>query len=260
MIARMGAVVELLTGVSMSSRGDVRHGFTTRFGGCSVGHLAELNLAMRPGETVDALRENWRRALAALGGSRETTDLALVHQVHGSRVVLVDAGAGPVEVVAEADATVALGAGVVLAIRTADCVPILLAGNGGVAAVHAGWRGVASQVVGRAVELLSAQLGCPASELTAVIGPHISVGAYEVGEEVVRGIESSGVPREVFVNAGAGRDHVDLGAAVERQLVIAGVLDVESIGACTYGDHRFFSHRRDGSGTGRQAGLITCIG
>ena len=145
--------------------------------------------------------------------------------------------------------------GVLLAVRTADCVPILLAGPGGVAAVHAGWRGTAQGILAKAVGVLGVQLGCEAREIRAAIGPSIGLDAYEVGLEVVEGIERL-VPKDRFVKQKSGAIHVDLKAANRFQLEQAGVQAIDVLSDCTHQSPLFFSHRRDGPATGRMASVI----
>lgn len=234
----------------------VVHGFTTRLGGVSHGALASLNLAHRARETPDALEENWRRVLSGLDGSFALEDLALVEQVHGSVVHIAQAGSGPHQVLAAADGLVTTEKGVVLAIRTADCVPVLFATGKGVAAAHAGWRGVASGVVAATLRVLLDQTGQDPSKVRVAIGPHIGPDAYEVGPEVVEGIEASGVPREVFVRPGERADHVDLRAAVVHQLQAVGVERIGHVHRCTASDPDLYSHRADGPDTGRLAAVI----
>jgi copper oxidase (laccase) domain-containing protein len=94
-----------------------------------------------------------------------------------------------------------------------------------------------------------------ASDVIAVVGPHISPESYEVGDEVVEGILGSGVPREEFVFQ-RRKAHVSLFAAVRYQLERAGVGRVVSVGGCTFREPRFFSHRREGPATGRLASVI----
>lgn len=225
------------------------HGFSTREGGVSEGPFGSLNLGRTVGDDPAHVAENTRRFVAALGGPR----LFEVSQVHGREVVEV--GAAPVAAVrrVEADGLIAATAGDAVAVRTADCVPILL-GNvetGAVAAVHAGWRGVEARIVPVAV----ARLGDPAA-LVAAIGPHIRRDAFEVSEEVAARIAASAHGAEV-VEARAPRPHVDLAAAVMAQLRHAGVERVDDVGGCTHAQpDRFFSHRRDAGRTGRHLSAI----
>ena len=228
------------------------HGFTTRDGGVSSGSLASLNLARRPGENDAHLAENWRRALGALGGY-PVEQLVLLSQVHGADVAVADAPSGWGATVGDYDAAVTTVPGLVLATRSADCVPVLFAGPGVVGVAHAGWRGAAAGVIPATVAALRERTDGP---LAAAIGPAISGAAYEVGPEVVAGLAGSGVDPGVFVVDRQGdRSYVDVGAAVEAQLRGCGVTAVERIGRCTWGDPALFSHREDPA-CGRQAGLI----
>jgi len=141
----------------------------------------------------------------------------------------------------EADAqVVTAGAGMVL---VADCLPIAIAGPDAVAAVHAGWRGLAGGVVARSASAVGD------GRLEAAIGPGIGPCCFEVGDEV----------RDAFSEHAAaaftGR-HVDLKAIARRELRAAGVDEVSDVGICTVCDERFFSHRGEGPHTGRQAGVV----
>ncbi len=232
---------------------EVPHAFTDRRGGVSTGALASRNLALRGSETENALVENWRRTLEPLGGSPD--QLVLLDQVHGGDVHRATSPTGPLATAAAADAVITSTPGLWLAIRTADCVPVLFAGSGVIGAAHAGWRGVAAGVVPATVRAMIAQ-GARLDGLVAVIGPHISVNAYEVGEEVVQGIAAAGVPEGWFVDRSRPRAHVDLRAAVAWQLAEAGVSTIAHIRRCTFLDAGLYSHRRDGAATGRQAAVI----
>ena len=236
----------------------VVHGFTTRAGGVSRGSWGSLNLARRPGEADSDLQENWHRVASAAGLS--AADVAIVSQVHGATVLEVGAASGPLETLGEADGMWTSAPGILLAVRIADCVPVLFASERGVAVAHAGWRGIAAGVVGATVRALCAGIGGEPKDLCAAVGPHISGAAYEVGSEVVDGLAASGVDPEVFVRPGRrGRPHVDLGAAVDAQLRSSGVSRVEHLGGCTYSDGRFHSFRRDGVAAGRMAGVVARI-
>ncbi len=233
------------------------HGFTTRDGGISQGALTSLNLALRGDETPAALVENWRRVAGALDRSWDASRVAVLQQVHGSAVVEVVRPGGPLAPVAEADGAWTRVPGVILAVRVADCVPILMAAPGGVAVVHAGWRGAAAGIIGVAVERLCAGTGCEPGQLAAAIGPAISQSCFEVGPEVVTALADTGVdPEEFAVSGPRGRPLVDLHAVVRAHLRRERVGSVDGIQACTTSDPRFYSHRRDGDRTGRQAGVI----
>jgi hypothetical protein len=152
--------------------------------------------------------------------------------------------------VGEADALITDVKGLLIAVRTADCVPILVAGQGVVAAIHAGWRGLAAGVIPQTIRKLSG-----AGPFVAAVGPAIGVSCYEVGEEVVTGIGCL-VPEEAFVLRNRIRPHVDLAAAAAYQLRDAGIDNVEVTNICTFSDDRLWSHRREADQAGRQAGLV----
>lgn len=230
--------------------------FTTRHGGVAGAPFDSLTLATADGVTPEALTENWTRVLAALSPTLSVEGLALVEQVHGDRVLRVDAGSGPLVTVGQADAVWTTTPHVAVAVRVADCVPVLLAAPGGVAAVHAGWRGVAAQIVPRAVAALCEGVGCAPSAVHAAIGPHIQTSSYEVGPEVIDGLVAAGLPRERVGRPGRGdRWHADLGAGVRHQLEAAGVTQVGSTGDCS-SEPAFFSYRWDTPRTGRMAGVV----
>lgn len=255
---RAGTTVELLVAVTLSGLGGVRHGFTTRRGGVSRGPLESLNLALRPGEDPAALVENWERAAGALLPGARAGQVALVDQVHGAAVLRASCPSGPLRTLGPADALVTTRPGTILAVRGGDCLPVLLAAPGGVAAAHAGWRGVALGVVPAALQALLAASGAAPAEVRAAIGPHATGPRFETGPDVPAALLRAGIPAAAFL-AGerAGKALVDLAGAVEAQLRAAGVRQVERVAGCTLGEpERFFSHRREGERTGRQAGLI----
>lgn len=226
------------------------HGFTTRHGGVSEGEYASLNMGAKWGDDPDAVRENYRRVAEAGGFHPEA--LVQVRQVHGDAV----ARARRVAPGTEADGIWHHrddGEGVVVAVLTADCVPVLIADEDAtvVAAVHSGWRGTVQGVVTRAVETL-VEAGASAGRLRAAIGPCIERDAFEVGEEVAEQFSSAYVRREP-----GARPHVDLVAAVRDQLISAGLgaEHVQRVGGCTYTDvDRFFSYRRDAYGRALKTG------
>lgn len=172
-------------------------------------------------------------------------DMASLQQIHSAVVLATDrrGSAG------EGDALVTGQAGVPVSIRTADCYPILLADeqNHAVAAVHAGWRGTAAQIVIRTIEQMRAHFGTDAADLRVAIGPGIGVCCYQVGLEVARqfGLEHGG--------------KIDLAEANRRQLMDAGVAEgrIDILGGCTQCDaHLFHSFRRDRERAGRMVSYI----
>lgn len=219
---------------------------TTRDGGVSAGPYADFNLAMHVGDArsaVDANRARLASALALPAAPRWLT------QVHGSRCV----DAATVRDDVEADASCAFRPGVVCAVLTADCLPVLLCDRAGtrVAAVHAGWRGLHDGVIAASLTALAA----PASTLLAWIGPGIGRDAYVVGDDLrVRFLARDPGLAHCFEQRGAYW-HADLAAIAAHQLAIAGVDEITLSDLCTHDDARFYSYRRDGL-TGRFASLI----
>lgn len=172
--------------------------------------------------------------------------VAWAKQIHSARVLPARIGA-----CGEGDALVADADGLALSVITADCVPVLLAGPRGLAAVHAGWRGIVGGVVAAALEAAGGGGGW-----TAWIGPSIGSCCYEVGEDVAEQVRSASGP-EVVLPGPAGRPHLDLIAAVRRQLERAGVEEIVSVPECTrHEPERLYSYRREGKGAGRNMGFI----
>lgn len=228
----------------------VRAWTTERGGGVSLGAYAALNLGTHVGDRADHVAENRLRLRARLELPAEPVWL---EQVHGARVVDLDAGPSAAPEVA--DAAVTGRPGVVCAIMTADCLPVLLCDREGrrVGAAHAGWRGLAAGVLPAAV----AALGCPPRDVLAWLGPAIGASAYEVGSEV-RDALVAAVPgaAEAFAPNARGRFQADLYGVARASLAAAGVERIHGGGFCTFSEHtRFFSHRREAP-CGRMATLI----
>jgi YfiH family protein len=172
-----------------------------------------------------------------------------VEQVHGVDVFRASAGNGGLTEV-RADALVTDRPGVVLVVRTADCAPVLVAGSRAVAAIHAGWRGLAAGVVAAALDALRALDPGP---FTAAVGPCIGPAAFEVGDEVVGRLGPFAV---VSGRSTRGRPMVDLAAGCVAALAAGGVHAVDAVGVCTVRDAGWWSHRRDGPQAGRQGAAI----
>jgi purine-nucleoside/S-methyl-5'-thioadenosine phosphorylase / adenosine deaminase len=226
----------------------VRARVSHRHGGVSTAAYASLNLAAHVGDAADRVRENRRRLAEAWDLPAEPVWL---EQVHGTVVADLDDGpwTGP------ADAAVTSRAGVVCAIMTADCLPVLLTDRDGtrIAAAHAGWRGLAAGVLPAAV----AALGRPAATVLAWLGPAISAPAYEVGAEVRAAFVAADSGAEVaFAPNARGRWQADLTALARLSLAACGVTAVYGGGECTFtSPERFFSHRREAP-CGRMASMI----
>lgn len=229
------------------------HGFSTREGGVSEAPYDTLNLGAAVGDDPERVRENHRRLAERVG--YDPRRLHQTSQVHGAAVWCPPAGADPeASRIVEADALVARSAGDAVAVRVADCVPVLLASpeTGEVAAVHAGWRGVAQKIVAEALRTL----GAPTGSIVAAVGPSIGPCCFEVDDAVAAQIADASSP-EVVVKIEGSKPRVNLWRAVELQLRAAGVETVDVIGRCTRCEGAsFYSFRRDGQRSGRMVGVI----
>jgi len=156
----------------------------------------------------------------------------------------------------EGDALWTWEKGLALSVITADCVPVLLAGPEGLAAVHAGWRGI----VGGVVPATLRELGGPFADWTVWIGPAIGPCCYEVGEDVAAQVAGASRP-DVALTRPEAKPHLALQAAVRHQLEQAGIGEVRVIDCCTR-DHteHLYSYRREGKGAGRNMGFIWRMG
>lgn len=227
--------------------------FTTLRGGdgASQPPFDAFNLGARCGDDPASVADNRSRLLRE--GALPSVPRWL-RQVHGTDVVRFGTRAGD-DAEPEADAAATSDPGVVLAILTADCLPVALAAADGseVAAAHAGWRGLAAGVLERTVDAMKT----PADRIVAWLGPAAGPSAYEVGEEVFRAfVDHDAAAASAFVATRPGHWHLDLYALAQRRLNAAGVTRIHGGGLCTISDpQRFYSHRRDRT-TGRMATLI----
>jgi YfiH family protein len=194
-----------------------------------------------------AVEVNRARVAALTGIARKRTLQGM--QVHGALVRRVRELPGPAAALADADGQATALEGVAAVVLTADCLPVALVAPEAVAIVHAGWRGIAGGVLTEGVRALR-ELGAR-GEVRAAIGPGAGVCCYEAGPEVHARLASHG-PRA------RDGDHADLKLVARRQLQRAGVGEVHDVGLCTIcaAPGVFFSHRRDGGTTGRQAGVV----
>jgi YfiH family protein len=201
-----------------------------------------------------------RRAdrLVAIVDGDVVTAIRYCRQIHGAVVHHVDDPSGRVCEVGDGDALVTTTPGLGIAVWTADCVPILLRGPGVVAAVHAGWRGCAADVVGAAVRQIGARQRCPPGELTAALGPAVCGSCYEVGAEVRRALRRFGLDEARWCD----RERVDLRAFLTARLEALGVAAdrIATVGGCTIESAELASYRRDGDVAGRQWSLVVLTG
>jgi YfiH family protein len=245
----LGIVSPLLSAVP-----GVSHRFFGRVGGTSPAPWTGLNTSYEVRDAPARVDENLARTRFQLGVGKDAMFTA--KQVHGRAVLVVgpDSDLDAVRTT-EADALVCRARDHAVAVRTADCAPILLAADDGsvVAAVHAGWRGA----VGGVIEAAVADMGVPASRIVAAVGPCIGWDAFEVGPEVVSAAAAA-TDVSALVRPGAGdRQHLDLAGLCAALLRKAGVERVDVVGGCTVQQaSAYFSHRRDNGTTGRQLSAI----
>ncbi|HVX03519.1 MAG TPA: peptidoglycan editing factor PgeF [Rhodanobacteraceae bacterium] len=205
-----------------------------------------FNVGTRCGDDPNAVAENrafLHAALALPSGPR------WLRQVHGTRVI-----AEPMQDGLEADAAVARTPGVVLAIQTADCLPVLFcAGDGSeIAAAHAGWRGLSAGVL----EATLVAMQTPGANVMAWLGPAIAAQSYEVGEEVRDAfLAHDSAAASAFTATRPGHWSCDLYALARRRLQRAGVTRIFGGGFDTFTDRRLHSYRRDGARSGRMVSL-----
>ncbi len=229
-------------------------------GGALFTTRAHGNLSTLRGVGAEHGRRERERLAAALG----LRWLCASRQVHGTTVLRIRAqdGCGGEALARDADGHATALRGIGMMVLVADCLPVLLVSRDAVAAVHAGWRGLAAGVLEEGVHAIRELSGAGepggggelsgdvepggAGELVAYVGPGAGPCCYEVGEEV----------HAAFAGAGrVGARNLDLPALARERLLAAGGARVELAGCCTICDERFHSHRRDGERAGRQAGI-----
>ncbi len=252
---------------------NVRALVTARSGGVSVGGCESFNLAVHVEDDPKAVAANRFALEQYLVGSKPMW----LKQVHGLRVVDLDAVSDFQADQIEADGSITAALNKACAVLTADCLPILLASSDGsqVAAVHAGWRGLADGILGRAINAFVQ----PAQDLIAYLGPGISQLHYEVGGEVIDQVLARGKQfshqylstcseqtKNSFADALEGsftaslnlrpnKFQLDLYAIAKAQLTALGVQQIYGGDYCTFSDDRWYSHRQNPQG-GRFASLI----
>jgi polyphenol oxidase len=239
--------------------GGAQAAFASRVGGVSQPPFDRLNLGAATADDDGAVIENRARLAAALALDPSQVPIGL--QVHGADLAFHSGPqdpspyARPGSAMPEVDGHVVSAPGLAPLVFTADCLPVALAGPGGVAMLHCGWRGLAAGIVAAGAAAVSAT--------DAAIGPGIGPCCYEVGPEVLHafsalgeGIAAADGPKSCAGDDLSAHRRLDLVEVARRLLVAAGVERIEAAGLCTGCEPQlFFSHRRDRGRTGRQAGI-----
>jgi polyphenol oxidase len=279
--------LSLLCSPLLSEHG-FRHGFSPRQGGVSQGVFAGCNVGRAVGDQPEHVEQNRQRFATAVGYA--AAELFELSQVHGRVVRCVEAGDEPASVRSEeGDGLIAPGqagaqgahggpgassAVLALGVRTADCVPLLLADphTRSVAALHSGWRGTALDIAGEGVRRLCARASAAPERLIAAVFPHIRACCFEVSPEVADALQAAAptgsvvtqrvlpaLPGQPDAPAASPKPHVDLLAIVRAQLAAAGLsaARIDVAPGCTRCEpERFFSYRRDGQASGRHLTAI----
>lgn len=242
---------------------DTPHGFSTRLGGVSAGHLASLNLGCHRGDTQGNLRENYRRFCAATG--TDDGRLVMTNQVHGVTVRQVEETDVKPDLLDptpfEADALVTHRPGITLAVFSADCIPILLFDpvRRVAAACHAGWRGTAGAIARETVRAMEGY-GCKPSDIRAAIGPGIGGCCFETDGDVPQAMLAQlGALAEPYIRPAGAKYQVEL-KGINRAILLRSGLSRELIDVspdCTCCLHeRYWSHRYTRGVRGSQAAVI----
>lgn len=237
-------------------------GFTTRHEGVSRAPYNSLNLGANTFDPSHNVQGNRSLLARTFGGKIEK--FVMVNQCHGTDILVIDE---PNPDYAhfqklECDGIITNQPSVMIAVGVADCLPILLLDpvQRVIAALHAGWKGTAGNIAAKGVASLESLFGSQKSDILAAFGPAIGPCCYEVDEPVKQAFAAGGIDWSACAAAaGSGKWRLDL-AAANRELLLAAGLSAENIetaGQCVCCQHDwFFSYRRDGGETGRQAGFI----
>lgn len=225
---------------------------TTRYGGCSEGSYASFNCTHYCGDNPEHVVRNKEILCSLLPPC--LVKLVVPCQTHGTNVKVI-ASPSDAEVLEDVDALVTSMPGYCLCVSTADCIPVLLYDKEKqvVAAVHAGWRGTVGHIVGNTLRTMRNTYATDEKDIIACIGPGISLGAFEVGDEVYWAFEEAGFDMS-RISRKETKWHIDLWEANRLQLLEEGVLEgnIEVAGICTYQSFdTFFSARRLGFLSGR---------
>jgi len=242
-----------------------------RKGGVSSGNYAEFNINTYCGDKEEDIVENRKLLVSFLNKKLDEArainedNIILPHQVHGTKVLQIDQDfiklpqESRKEQLEGIDALMTNVSGVLIGVSTADCIPVIIydTRHNAVAVVHAGWRGTKERIVEKTIRQMSLSYSTEAKDIHAVIGPGISVDAFEVGDEVYEAFADAKFEmkdisqRYPYPN---NKCHIDLWKCNKNSMIAAGV-DAENIeisGICTYNNaDKFFSARRLGVKSGR---------
>lgn len=239
------------------------NGFSTRLGGVSPFPSADLNLAGFNEDSSENIYENRRRFLSVFEGERK---LATVWQVHGDAIKVVRTFDDIGNSEDKADAVMSNIAGILVGVKTADCVPVLIGDpvTGAFAAIHAGWRGTVQSIVVKSVRELETAFASNPKDMICAIGPAASGRSYEIGQDVIDAFAAAHPGSDhYFTHTREGHALVDLHMANRDQLANAGVpiSNIQMSSLCTIENNDlFFSYRVEKRKFGKTGRLLSVIG
>jgi len=252
MIYSNGSDLPFLQFHSFPGDGILHHAVFTRAGGVSPAPFTSLNLSVSVPDEKANVYANRSRAYGVWG--RDTGSVVHAHLVHGNavaRVTRADDGSW----VSHVDGVITDEPGCALTMNFADCAPILLYDpqKQAIGLGHAGWKGAIVDLPGAMVRAMQQSFGSEPQTLLAAVGPCIGPCCYEVGDEVISGVNGAfAQPQALLVDHGGPRPHFDLPLANQLNLQRAGVRSVEMSGLCTgCRTDLFYSHRVEKGRTGR---------
>ncbi len=248
--------------------GAVRHAFSTRLGGVSVGQYSTLNTSFTNGDDFNSVEENYRRLCGAVG--IDVSHLVLSRQTHTNNVKAVtkaDCGTGYTkQSFNDVDGLITADSGVALVTQYADCTPLLFCDpvKRVCATSHAGWRGTVTQIGRVTVDKMVSEFGCRREDIIAAIGPCICENCYEVDTPVYDAFKNSGISLDGVFKAGKDQNHfmLNLVNANKNILLSAGIkadnIDLSDVCTCCNAEY-LHSHRATGGKRGNLAAIIELI-
>ncbi|MFQ3548760.1 MAG: peptidoglycan editing factor PgeF [Armatimonadota bacterium] len=243
------------TSNNLTKTGLVKQLFTTRMGGVSGGEFASLNTGLATCDDTDSVLRNRRIVADVLDVKAE--EIIVPEQVHSDNVEVVDfddAGSGALDhstAIPQCDALITNKSGVMLVLHFADCVPVYLLApeEKAIGLVHAGWKGIAQNIVQKTVDAMEKNFYCFPNTLIAAVGPCIDVCCYEVGRDTAESLIEAVEGNRQIITRQERVLYADLKLAVKLQLINAGIdennISISSQCTCC-NSTEFFSYRRDG--------------
>jgi polyphenol oxidase len=261
MIKKTKGNISFYQSEKLANHSEIIHFFSTRNMGVSKGVFESLNFGTHNGEG-----KNMKRNLGLLAKEfhLDTSKFVIPKQTHGDRICLVNES-NYNQVFENTDALITNIPSLILAVKTADCVPILLFDPiiKAIGAVHSGWKGTAQNIVGKSITAMIQNFGSNPADIIVAIGPCIGSENYEVGDEVIQKIKLVLSDHKMIFNSEndiSGKAHLDLTRANFQLIIQTGITEnnIEISHLCTYSKKdEFFSARRDGNITGRMINGIS---